>query len=171
MRFYEFAHQLREEADTASVDTLISVLNNLQFRMSKEGADTPVSKDTIINLVRNSGVPSFDESDLRQAWDNSLAVRNLIKEPNKDEESISFMKGEEYQPPDELGLDQPLDMPTPEMQGTLPPGMEMPIDQPGLVGQDTSVMPTTSGGPPEGPTGDRQTVSQMADRALRRRNK
>lgn len=176
MRFYEFAHPLLEDADTASVDTLISVLNNLQFRMNKEGADTPVSKATIINLVRNSGVPSFDDSDLKQAWDNSLAVRNLIKEPNRDEESISFMKGEEYQSPEETGLDQQPGMMPPEMAAgmpeTMPPEMGLTTGEPGLVGSpDTSTMSSSSGGPPQGPSGDRQTVSQMADRALKRRNK
>lgn len=176
MRFYEFAHPLREDADSASIDTLISVLNNLQFRMNKEGVDTPISKDTIINLVRNSGVPSFDSSDLKQAWDNSLAVRNLIVEPNNDEESISFMKGEEYQSPEEAELDQPPGMIPPEMAAgmpeTMPPEMGLPAGEPGLVGStDTSTMPASSGGPPQGPSGDRQTVSQMADRALKRRNK
>ncbi|MEY4334743.1 MAG: hypothetical protein RLZZ196_3493 [Bacteroidota bacterium] len=180
MRFYEFARLLREEADTASDDNLISVLTHLQYRMSKEGGDTPVTKDTVINLVRNSGNPSFTENDLKQAWENSIAVRNMIQEPSQDEKTITFNKDSDSQGMDELGLDQlggtmPPDTGMPPDMGMAPnmgmPGAEGDLAQPGLVGSDTSTMPASSGGAPAGPTGDRQTVSQMADRALKRRNK
>ena len=168
MRFYEFAYPLFEN-NSAAVDNLIAVLNLIKYRMEKEDADTPITKGTIINLVRNSGIASFDENDLTTAWDTSPAVKNLIQQPVRDQDTIQFNQDDDAEEPsiDDIGVDLPPEGQLPTEPGQLGMGTEMPTGMEPMGPE--SEMPVTSSGPPEGPTGDRQTVSQMADRALKRR--
>lgn len=172
MRFYEFARPLLEDTDESSIDSLVGVLSLIKYRMEKEDIpNRPVTIGTIVNLVRNSGVKTFDAADLIKAWDTNLAVQNLIARPTDRSSPVQFVDKIE-EPEEEAPLEPGLGM-SPEIPGA-PLTPEQPME-PGLepdmgsaeLGQEPTLPTSTSA--PEGPTGTRQTVSKMADRALKRR--
>lgn len=169
MRFYEFARPLLEDTDESSIDSLVGVLSLIKYRMEKEDIpNRPVTIGTIVNLVRNSGVKTFDAADLIKAWDNNLAVQNLIARPTDRSSPVQFVDKIEEPEEEEAPLEPGLGM-SPEIPGA-PLTPEQPME-PGLGSEELDQEPTlpTSASAPEGPTGTRQTVSKMADRALKRR--
>lgn len=71
---------LREGAENAPLLTAIELLRG---RMRDSGKTVPMSTDSLIQLVRNTGVP-FDYKALVSANESDPAVKELVKNFNRD---------------------------------------------------------------------------------------
>jgi hypothetical protein len=88
MRLFEFAP---EESSDSGVATILSFLAT---RIEDEDSDPKMSTDALINMVKNSGA-YFDYDALVNAYENDEAVKNLIKDFNKDTVTLRLPGDEE----------------------------------------------------------------------------
>ena len=94
MRLYEFqspdddlpddSSQLDDNNAVESITNLMTVLNYVIKRAENTDSDPKINTNALINMVKNTGV-SFDYQSLVDAYDNSEAVKNLIKNFSKSE--------------------------------------------------------------------------------------
>lgn len=77
--------RLCEFDNTADSDArLLSVLNYLQSRARDKGLAATLKTQSLINLVRNAGDDAFSYDALVATHERNPAVKNLIKNFNKD---------------------------------------------------------------------------------------
>lgn len=81
MRFNQFF----AEDDATSIPQLITVLNFIKNRASDQDIQPTINTISLINMVKNLGLESFNYDDLVFANKNNSTVQNLIKSMNKNE--------------------------------------------------------------------------------------
>jgi hypothetical protein len=94
MRLYEFAPDENTESGLATT------LSFLATRIYDEDDDPTMSTDALINMVKNTGA-YFDYDALVDAYENDEAVKNLIKDFNKDTVTLK-LPGDEAIDSDEI---------------------------------------------------------------------
>jgi hypothetical protein len=81
MRLREFSSQ----ENGSQYANLVSVLMFLKTSAQERGLSPKISTQSLINLVKNSGQPVFEFDDLLAAIEADPAVKELVKNANRDE--------------------------------------------------------------------------------------
>lgn len=81
MKSSEFLREFEDVAADSNA-SLVTVLNFLKSRADNKGLVAKIKTQSLINLVKNTGVP-FDYNALVAANESNEAVKNLIKSFNK----------------------------------------------------------------------------------------
>jgi hypothetical protein len=95
MRLYEFsknyAEIIEDEAESRGDSNLIAALSFLQNRSANQHLVPKVRADSLINMVKNTGVNDFNLESLLNAHKTNDAVKSLIKDIKDDENGTKYI--------------------------------------------------------------------------------
>lgn len=95
MRLHEFtdvhAEIIEDEADDRGDINLISALSFLQNRSHNTHLVPKVRADALINMVKNSGVESFNLESLQNSFQTNDKVKELIKDIKDDNNGTKYV--------------------------------------------------------------------------------
>ena len=95
MRLYEFsknyAEIIEDEAESRGDSNLIAALSFLQNRSANQHLVPKVRADSLINMVKNTGVDDFNLESLLNAHKTNDAVKSLIKDIKDDENGTKYI--------------------------------------------------------------------------------
>jgi len=95
MRLHEFtdthASIIEDEAESRGDSNLIAALSFLQNRSANQHLVPKVRADSLINMVKNTGVDDFNLESLLNAHKTNDAVKSLIKDIKDDENGTKYI--------------------------------------------------------------------------------
>jgi hypothetical protein len=95
MRLHEFtdthASIIEDEAESRGDSNLIAALSFLQNRSANQHLVPKVRADSLINMVKNTGVNDFNLESLLNAHKTNDAVKSLIKDIKDDENGTKYI--------------------------------------------------------------------------------
>lgn len=95
MRLHEFsknyAEIIEDEAESRGDSNLIAALSFLQNRSANQHLVPKVRADSLINMVKNTGVNDFNLDSLLNAHKTNDAVKSLIKDIKDDENGTKYI--------------------------------------------------------------------------------
>lgn len=81
MKINEIVRVLREDAPAAA--SLLTVLTHLKKMTKEKDSQGVYDTDSVIQMVRNTGAPSFEYENLVTAYEQNDPVKELVKSLNK----------------------------------------------------------------------------------------
>jgi hypothetical protein len=95
MRLHEFsknyAEIIEDEAESRGDSNLIAALSFLQNRSANQHLVPKVRADSLINMVKNTGVNEFNLESLLNAHKTNDSVKSLIKDIKDDENGTKYI--------------------------------------------------------------------------------
>ena len=87
----DYAEHIEDEADDRGDANLISALSFLQNRSHNQHLVPKIRADALINMIKNTGVESFNLEALQNAYKTNDSVKELIKDIKDDENGTKYV--------------------------------------------------------------------------------
>jgi predicted transcriptional regulator YheO len=88
MKINEIIGFLKE--DVSSVASLLTVLTHLKKMTKEKDSQGVYDTDSVVQMVRNTGAPSFEYENLVTAYEQNPSVKELVKNLNKKKISLKL---------------------------------------------------------------------------------